>query len=318
NPADLQVGLWGGRPEALHQKSLGVLPHYIIIGAQKGGTSSLYDYLIDHPMVVPAHRKEIHFFDWMPSNQQQVVKHFQQTHKRRPTEVELVDTLLKVYESWFYMDKLTCQGCEQKITGEATPSYMFQFWMAIPQMQRILHHKPKLVIILRDPVTRAYSHFEMGWHHTADKDKPSDSINDAFAHEVKLELSRLRAANITPDSDPEEFATLYKPYSLKENCVGRGLYIFQLEAWSRHFDDIYVLETEDFIKHGVQETMQGVHNFLGLQNSTVRHPRVDKKGNYIEPLRPDTKALLCELYAPFNEKLEEFLGRRLQFHACND
>lgn len=39
------------------------VPHFLIIGAQKSGTTSLYNYLIEHPLIIPALNKEIHFFD---------------------------------------------------------------------------------------------------------------------------------------------------------------------------------------------------------------------------------------------------------------
>jgi len=316
------AGLWGGKQEAVKEDILGDFPHYIIIGAQKSGTSSLYDYLIDHPMVVPAHRKEVHFFDWVVGYEKQSKKSFIEKHLREPTEAELADILLREYEAWFQIDRLKCSGCQGKITGEATPVYMFKFWQAIPYMRSILKHQPKLIVILRDPVARAYSHFEMAWYAPTNTVN-SDNINDAFARAVRIELSRITRLGIEPGSSPEQYASLYKKYSslsnpFVKNFVGRGLYIFQLEAWSQHFDDIYVLETEDFIQSGVHKTMQGVHDFLGLQNSAVRHPKVDKKGHYIEPLRSDTKALLCEFYAPYNKKLEEFLGHPLQFHACNN
>lgn len=102
-------------------------PDFIIIGAQKCGTTSLYQYLIQHPQVVPASQKEVHFFDL---NFAQGVDWYRQQFKP------------------------ISQGF---ITGEASPYYIFHPLVA----KRIykLFPQVKLIALLRNPVERAISHY---------------------------------------------------------------------------------------------------------------------------------------------------------------
>src|SRR5947209_2592633 len=105
------------------------MPGFLIIGAQRCGTTSLYDDLVKHPSIATASQKEIHFFDL----------NFQKG--------------IDWYQAQF-------PGLGQKgfITGEASPYYIFH--PLAPK--RILAAAPeiKLIVMLRNPVNRAYSHYQ--------------------------------------------------------------------------------------------------------------------------------------------------------------
>ncbi|MGK7918716.1 MAG: sulfotransferase domain-containing protein, partial [Trichodesmium sp.] len=102
-------------------------PHFLIIGGQKCGTNSLYNYLIQHPLVAPSLQHEIHYFDLN------------------------FDKDLKWYQSQFP------QLEPGIITGESSPYYLFHPLVA----QRVFDKYPqiKLIVILRNPVERAISHY---------------------------------------------------------------------------------------------------------------------------------------------------------------
>jgi hypothetical protein len=103
------------------------LPDFIIIGTQKGGTTSLYAALVGHPGVVPALRKELHYFD----------------HARRS---------LLPYRANF---PLNTEG--RPLSGEATPYYLFH--PLAPGRVRAAVPGAKLIVLLRDPAERAYSQY---------------------------------------------------------------------------------------------------------------------------------------------------------------
>lgn len=110
-------------------------PHFLIIGTQKGGTSSLYSALRQHPRILKAARKEVHFFD----------QYYARGH------------------NWYLEQFPVC--LPGQITGEASP-----FYMAHPlAAQRIAEHCPdtKLIALLRNPADRAISHYhqEFRRHH---------------------------------------------------------------------------------------------------------------------------------------------------------
>ncbi|MGH2796046.1 MAG: sulfotransferase [Actinomycetota bacterium] len=107
----------------------GRLPSFLIVGAAKSGTSSLWHYLREHPDVYVPPRKEINFFD---------------DHNAFAQGVE------------WYSGLFTDAG-DRKAVGEATPSYL-----TVPEAaERMASLVPdaRLVAILRNPVDRAYSHY---------------------------------------------------------------------------------------------------------------------------------------------------------------
>jgi hypothetical protein len=105
------------------------LPDFIIVGTQRGGTTSLYEYLIDHPDVGAAYRKEVHFFD----------RHY----------AKGVD---------WYRAHFPLAG-EFPIVGEASPYYLFH--PAVPERLVGVVPQTKLIALLRNPVDRAFSQYHM-------------------------------------------------------------------------------------------------------------------------------------------------------------
>ncbi|MDF2713886.1 MAG: (Heparan sulfate)-glucosamine N-sulfotransferase [Paenibacillus sp.] len=105
------------------------LPHFLIIGVQKGGTTSFYHYLTQHPNIASATEKEVHYFDY-------------NFHKG-------ID--------WYKSHFPHCRN--DQITGEASPYYMFhphaakRIKAAIPSV--------KLIALLRNPVDRTISSYKM-------------------------------------------------------------------------------------------------------------------------------------------------------------
>ena len=109
---------------------------FLIVGAQKGGTTALYRFLSDHPRVGRARKKELHFFDSIAN----------------PTDYQ-------AYHEQFVPVPSAA------VYGEATPSYMYYK----PAAERIRDYNPamRLIFILRNPIERAYSNYA----HLNDKDK---------------------------------------------------------------------------------------------------------------------------------------------------
>lgn len=121
-----------GIRQRLPNAVFGRAPDFLIIGAQKGGTTSLYTYLCQHPRVVGASRIEVHFFDL-------------------------------AYDKgwWWYRSHFPVhvfRRGERIVTGEASPYYIFH--PLVPERVRKDLPNVKLVAILRNPVDRAYSHYQ--------------------------------------------------------------------------------------------------------------------------------------------------------------
>ena len=110
----------------------GRLPDFFVLGAAKCGTTSLHDYLRQHPALFLPYVKELNFFD---------------------TEAERFASGLDRYRGYF-------AEAGSRLAGEATPSY-FRRTDVVPQRMRQLYEgrSPRFLLLLRDPVERAYSHY---------------------------------------------------------------------------------------------------------------------------------------------------------------
>src|SRR3712207_6690007 len=116
-------------PERIATAQQRRLPDFVIIGTQRGGTTSLYHYLSKHPEVLPALRKEIHFFDLN------------------------FDRGLDWYLAHF------ARQDQPGLVGEASPLYMFH--RDVPERVRRVLPNAKFIALLRNPVDRAYSQYQM-------------------------------------------------------------------------------------------------------------------------------------------------------------
>jgi hypothetical protein len=113
-----------------------VLPHFLVIGAQKSGTTSLYRYLGRHPEMVRARHKELHYFD----------REFERGPRWYAGQLA---------SPWRVLARRLVG--RRTICGEATPAYLVD--PAVPARVRALLPDVRLVALLRDPSRRAISHY---------------------------------------------------------------------------------------------------------------------------------------------------------------
>jgi Sulfotransferase domain len=136
------------------------LPDFLIAGAQKSGTTSLYDYICRHPDVDTAAAKGIHYFE---------------EHYRRGLR--------------WYRSRFPIRGAA-RLSGEATPAYLF--YPVVPE--RVARDLPtaRIIVVLRNPVERAYSHYQ---HERAIgvENLPLDAALSAEDERLQGEVERIRA-----------------------------------------------------------------------------------------------------------------------------
>src|SRR3990172_222546 len=172
-------------------------PDFFIVGAQKCGTTSLYNYLARHPCVLGATKKEIHYFsDLYDEGIGWYKSHF--------------PSLLKKYSGILVNRRVL-------ITGEATPFYIFH--PHAPERIGKLFPHAKIIMMFRNPVDRAYSHYRYHVKLGAE----ALSFEDAIAAEPERladELGKMIA-------DEHYNSYNYKMFSY----LKRGIYIEQLRRW---------------------------------------------------------------------------------------
>ncbi|HYK85873.1 MAG TPA: sulfotransferase domain-containing protein [Ktedonobacteraceae bacterium] len=256
---------------------LRMLPHFMIIGTQKGGTTSLYQYLIEHPCIAPIWIKEPHFFD---------IYFYKGVHWYRshfPTTVE------QYYARHIQKHDL--------ITGEASPYYLFH-----PQAaQRVAKTLPraKFILLLRNPVDRAYSQYQ---HQTRQEGVEPLSFEEALASEEQ----RLAGEEEKILRDEKYFSFNHRHYSY----LARSKYIEQLPAWMDVFprEQFLILRSEDLYtdpKAIVKQTL----DFLGLPSSYLKQEYKPFNDAKYAKMAPATRERLLAYFKPYNDRLYDYLGR---------
>lgn len=254
------------------------LPDVLIIGCQKGGTSSLHNYLAQHPRMFEADVKEVHFFDggldpaW-----------------NKYAEGE------RLYRSYFPHREAVRAAAG--LSFEATPEYMYN--PLAPQRMAAMVPAAKLIVLLRDPVERAISNY----FHERRRGREKLSIMDALLAEEE-HMDAVRASG-----DYKDTRLIWKAY------VTRGLYAEQLDRVFTHYprERVLILESSDFYANPKQ-TLAQVFDFLGVENADLD---VDLTpvgvGSNRKKVDSEVYDWLRARFVEPNARLEELLGRRFDW-----
>ena len=250
-------------------------PDFLIVGVLRGGTTSLYNYIAGHPSVAPAFKKEIHYFD----------RNFHRGPRWYRGHFPL--TAYKKYVGTFYRSEL--------ITGEATANYIFH--PHAPRRIREARPQVKLIVLLRNPVDRAYSHYCK----TVRKGNERLSFEEALRQEDKR-LSGERQRIVSDDTyDCRDFFV----YSY----LTRGIYVDQIKVWSNIFpkDQILIVRSEDLFSNS-STTVHRVYRFLGLENWTAAEFKQFNAATYTG-MEGATRKRLVDYFRPHNRLLSDYLDR---------
>ena len=251
-----------------------LLPDFLIIGAARSGTTSLYEYLIQHPSIMPAVGKEVYFFD------------------------KKYDKGINWYRS-FFPTKLSKSRLENQlstkcITGEATPRYLYH-----PHTpKRVKEYIPnvKLIALLRNPIERAYSHYQMSFR------KGNENLSFEEAIEKEEERIRIDAQKMFDDEN------FYSVDFYLHSYLTRGIYAVQLERWFKYFprEQFLILNSEDFYKN-TKEVYKRVLDFLDVPDFIPDISTKHKQKEY-SSINPKTRENLVDYFKPHNERLYKLLG----------
>jgi Sulfotransferase domain len=270
-----------------------LLPAFLIIGAQRAGTTTLYTYLRRHPDVtgprwadpVVSWSKELHFFD---ENYWRGVEWYR---KFFPLEAR---------------QRLMRRLGRDLVPGEGTPYYMFH--PAVPARVAETIPDVRLIALLRNPVERAYSHYQL----------MARSGREKLSFEEALEAEPQRLAGLEEvlmEERPQvgEGGWRRHQHHRHRAYVGRGLYADQLERWLAHFprEQLLVLRSEDFLARP-DETYAQVFEFLGLRPWQVRDYEARNTASYA-PIDPELRARLEARFAEPNARLARLLGRDFEW-----
>jgi Sulfotransferase domain len=249
------------------------LPSALIIGAQKGGTTSLFNYLVQHPEVRSPLGKEIHYFDlnyargltWYRGR-------FPYSHRLRGTT----------------------------LTIDASPYYLVH--PMVPARVRELLPDAKLIALLRNPIDRALSHYQ----HERRAGREPLSFAEAIAREPERlagELERLR-------DDPEYYSFSHHRHSYL--LRGRYVQHLRLWEEFFPRSQMLILQSEQLFRDPAGTTQQ-VYDFLGLPSHWLKRYKTFLQGRYERDLPSELRAILAAHFEPHNRELYQWLGEEFDW-----
>jgi len=300
------------------------VPSFLVLGAQKAGTTALYEYLNQHPWVVRARRRETHCLDWRWDNA------LASTAARR-----------RHCLSFYHSEGLHQHPSLQ--TGDSTPSYLLDYYRVIPRLKECFPHGPRLFVMTRDPLRRAASHHAMA---TATSGTPKQLAARGTAwrgktlEEVCLEdVRQMKEDGLLPYWDlatrtldqeifdrfinsREEDAAWERYVTTRVSLgtgsyspVARGLYALQCRQWFRSFplEQFLVFRLEDVACRGAQWAANRALEHLGLPRFEL--PDVEKKNSrdYEDPLEGDCRTWLERFFAPHNRRFGRMMVEEMGY-----
>lgn len=252
-----------------------VLPDFIIVGAQKAGTTSLHHYLQQHPLVLPPSSKEVHYFDYGYSRGENWYRgHFARTAEKLELETQLGAAVL---------------------TFEASPYYMYHP-LAIERMAADLPGV-RVIAMLRDPIDRTFSHY---WH---EKKKDQDDLS--LAEAIAQEPERLAGEAEKIRQDPAYQSWAHQHFSY----VDRSRYAPQVERLQTVLgaENVCLIKSEAFFADPETET-ERVFGFLELEPAHGIDYAPQNVGGYDDRIPADVRASLRKIFAQDYARLRQIVG----------
>ena len=261
------------------------MPDFLVIGAKKGGTTSVINWLLQHPQVM----------GMIPTGQSAKSPHYFDIHYARGE---------RWYLSHFPSDAARARRAARtglpQLTGESSPYYLFHPYAA----QRIRTTMPavRMIAILREPVSRAYSNY---WDRRATGHETLPTFEQAVAAEAE------RLAGSTADlADPGSYDYDHDHHAY----LARGQYASQLRRYFDLFDrEQLLVVTFDDLRQAPERVHAQVQRHLGLEVRGLgeRLEAFNVRRDAYPPIDPATRDRLREHFMAPNAALEQLLDRAL-------
>jgi hypothetical protein len=252
---------------------LRVLPNYLIIGAQKAGTSSLFNYLSMHPQVKNSYKKEVHYFD----------KNY--------------DKPINWYKQYFPL-KLAINDSIR--VEEATPNYFYHPYIA----ERIKKAIPniKMIVLLRNPVERVISQYFQAVRKNNEKRPLMQALLDEELEEKEI-FEKLAK---DPNYYPTEAYVLYKSCSRYAEQLKRYYEVFDKEQ-------ILIVSSKDLLVKPNEVLQKifaflNIDTQFYLREISLLNVGTNKKD-----VSQEVISYLNDYFKPYNEDLFDLLGYKIDW-----
>jgi hypothetical protein len=257
-----------------------VLPDFIIFGVSRSGTTSLYQYLSQHPNIEPSVVKELRFFDM----------YFDRG----------INWYRMNFPSKWQKFVFTKLKHKKFITGEASGAYLQN--PHTPKRIHNLNPNMKLILLLRNPVDRAFSHYKRKIKNGSEK--------LSFEEVIEKEKSRINGEHEKMEKNEKYYSPIYHSLAY----ITTGLYAIRLKHWLKYFSmrQILILENGEFLREPEKVYNQAI-KFLDLPEWKLSTYRKFSKQDLNIEMNPKTREKLLEYCKPFNEELYSLIGKRFDW-----
>lgn len=326
-------------------------PSFLILGAQKCGTTSLYEYMTQHPWIVQAKRRETHCLDWRWDTT------LQSTEERQSKCLE-------------YYHAKSMHPYPSLLTGDSTPSYLLDYYRVIPRLKEVFPHGPQLIIMVREPIARAVSQYAMV---TSPKGTPAQLAargtewrNKSLEEVLELDIRNMKEDGLLPywdmttksvnmdvytkfinsheeDEAWERYVTTRIPLNTGSySILARGMYALQCRQWFRSFEKskFLVMNLDELLnvsslsdsctddtdtsngttnstvgRGGVQAAVDKVMVHLGLPQFEVHDTEKKNAREYTDPLEDnvEVRTWLQRFFAPQNARFGKMIVEELGY-----
>lgn len=204
-------------------------PNFLIVGAAKSGSTTLYHILKQHPDVFMPKFKEPLFF---------ISDSIKNINKKDVFFKNEGNEKKYIHDKSYYL-KLFEPVKNEKVVGEASATYLYYYKESIPKIKEELKD-PKIIIILRNPVNKVFSQFK--------------------------HLKRFHAEESTFEKGLElEDKRIFKNYTAMYHYKAQGLYFEQVKAFKDNFSKVLVLYT-DHLKDNPEIVARKCYKFLNIDD----------------------------------------------------
>jgi len=250
-------------------------PSFMVIGAQKAGTTSLFKYLIEHRNYLRPLLKDVYFFD--------------RDYQRG----------LAWYQSFFptlrEVERRAAEVDGSIVTGEGATHYLLHPWA--PKRMQETYPAMKIVVLLRDPVRRAISHYH---HNVRDGVETATTALEAFERE---------ADRVGPDLERmARDETFYSDDAMTYSYLARGRYAEQLQRWMNYFprEQFLIMSSERFYKDS-DASFREICRFIGIPEKSL--PAYPPEGQGKKQSKNDGGRDFAQAhFEPHNAQLVAMLG----------
>lgn len=260
-------------------------PDFIIVGAQKSGTSSLFNYLNKMPGMNGSTIKELHYFDREDNFQKGA--------------------------AWYESHFVRFPG-KKGLFFEASPSYLYSEHVA----ERIAAYNPnvKIIVLLREPVSRAFSAWNMYRHLSEEGLLPRSTRKDHRGRPESPIYTTFFKNGCPSFSDYIDFELdlIQKGGGEEPAVLRRGLYKPQLERYARLFgrENMLVIGFNE-LKVDSEAVVRKCHEFLGVPYAPSKHAaarEIQNQKPYRSKISDRDLRILNDFYAQPNAELRDWLG----------